>query len=224
MLRPKLMIFDLDGVIMDSEPLHREAKVRVMRELGLDAEGLDLNSHVGRPNSELWDEVIAKNSLSLSSAELESRQYDSILEQLVENRTPVSRGLKSLLDLLGRLEISCAVCSSSNRTYVDRVLSHFSLKDTFSVVVAGDEVTAKKPAPDGYLLVLERAGVKSSSAYAVEDSTAGVTAAGDAGIECIGYANPTSGNQNLSGAFMRIDALDEIVPWVAGFYTGCCFH
>lgn len=222
-MKPKLLIFDLDGVIADTEPLHREAKLRVMKQCNVNG-NVDLDAHVGRPNSELWNAVIAENTLSLSAGDLENLQYDSIIEQLVENNTETSKGLRGLLDLLQRLEIPCGVCSSSNRSYVDRVLAHFSLEDKFTVVVGGDEVPEKKPAPDGYRLVLERAGVRAGSAYAVEDTAAGVKAAVAAGIECIGYKNSTSGSQDLSAAFMHIDSLGELVPWVGSFFTGCCFR
>lgn len=220
-MRPKLIIFDLDGVIADTEPLHREAKVRLLKQFSL-GDNVDLDGPVGKPSSEFWNAILAESGKELSAAELEKMQYNSILELLVENNVQLSKGLKGVLELLHRLEIPCALCSSSELFYVEKVLTHFSIKDMFSVIVAGDEVKARKPAPDCYRLVLEKAGVTPGAAYAVEDTAAGVKAAVSAGIDCIGYRNATSGNQDLSEAFMQIDSLGELVPWVGGFFTGCC--
>lgn len=211
----KLAVFDLDGVIADTEPLHREAKLRIMRKLNL-SNSVDLDKHIGRPNSELWNTVIAENGIALSAAELERMQYDSILDQFVENDTKVSSGLLGLLDFLNSSSVSCAVCSSSDRYYVDKVLKHFMLTDKFSVIVGGDEVPEKKPAPDGYKLVVRRAGIDADSnrVFAIEDTSAGIKAAVAAGIPCVGYRNPTSGNQDLSSAFIRVESLDDITAWL----------
>lgn len=212
-MKPELVVFDLDGVIADTEPLHKEAKLRIMRALKL-SNSVDLDSHIGRPNSELWNAVIEENGISLTAAELERRQYDSILLQFAENGAAVSAGLTRLLDLLARLDIARAVCSSSDRYYVDKVLAYFSLTGKFAAVVGGDEVARKKPAPDGYRLVLERAGADAARAIAIEDTSAGVKAAVAAGIGCVGYRNPTSGRQDLSLALKCFDSLNEIADWI----------
>ncbi len=75
-------------------------------------------------------------------------------------------------------------------------------------------MAAKKPAPDGYMKLLADAGVAAAAAVAIEDTLAGVTAAVAAGLRCIGYANPTSGKQDLSQAFMRVGSLGEVAAWV----------
>lgn len=222
-MKPELIIFDLDGVIVDSEPLHREAKLRIMRRLNL-TNSVDLDAHIGRPNSELWNAVINENGLtSYTAADLEKMQYDSIIEQFRENGVRPSEGLQNLLQQFTETGIRLAVCSSSDRYYVDKVIDYFSLGAYFPVLVGGDEVERKKPAPDGYLLALERAGVPADRAVAIEDTTAGTASAAAAGLACVGYLNPTSGRQDLSRAFLRVKTLDEIARWAAsGFeiYTG----
>ncbi len=209
----ELIAFDLDGVVADTEPLHRNAKLRIFKEFGLE-NSVDLDKHVGRPNSELWTAIIRENDLTRSPKEFEALQYEYILEEMREKRTPLSEGLASLLAALEERGVRCGVCSSSDRSYVDRVLQFYGLADRFSPVVAGDQVAAKKPAPDGYLQLLAEAGVAAESAVAIEDSQAGAAAATAAGLRCIGYVNPTSGNQDLSAAFMRVASLGAIAEWV----------
>lgn len=208
----KFVIFDLDGVVADTEPKHRSAKLRIFAELGL-KNPVDLDAHVGRPNSELWIEVIRDNNLDKTPAEMERMQYDYILEQLVVEKTPMSRGIERLLACLDAAGVPCGICSSSDRYYVDKVLAFFNLTGRFRPIVGGDEVPTKKPAPDGYLKLLRDAGVDAAAAVAIEDSRAGSEAATTAGVRCIGYANPTSGNQDLSLCFMKVNMLDEIAGW-----------
>ncbi len=209
----EMVAFDLDGVIADTEPLHRRAKERIFAEIGFlgdVAEGIDLDDFIGLPNSELWTMVLERCGAPFSPAELERRQYDAILEQLRDNATPPSRGLFELLERLEDAGVRCGMFSSSDFYYVERVLSFFGLSGRFSPLITGDRVARRKPAPDGYLRLIEQSGLPPSRIVAVEDSRAGVASATAAGLRCIGYANPTSGNQNLEAATLRVAALGEI--------------
>lgn len=201
--------FDLDGVIADTEPLHKKAKERILAELGCDL-AIDLNAYVGRPNSELWDSVIARCGVRSTAPELERRQYDHILQLARTDNVSPSAGLEELLDFLAASGVGCGICSSSDRYYVDRLLAFFGLARRFSPIVAGDQVARKKPAPDGYRKLAADAGVQPGRIVAVEDSRAGVTAALGAGLHCIGYVNPTSGEQDLGGAALRVHSLIEV--------------
>jgi len=211
----ELAAFDLDGVIANTEPMHKSAKLRIFKELGI-RNDMDLDSHIGRPNSELWDAIIRDNNLDRTPKELEILQYDHILEQMRDDRTPVSDGLLELLDAFAEAGVRCGVCSSSDRYYVDKVLAFFGLADRFSPVVGGDQVPHKKPAPDGYLKLVADAGIEPGRAMAIEDSKAGVASATTAGLRCIGYVNPTSGDQNLDAAFMKVTKLADIAAWLKG--------
>lgn len=211
----KLAAFDLDGVIADTEPLHKNAKLRIFRELGL-KNSMDLDRHVGRPNSELWLSIIKENDLDRTPEEFERMQYDYILEQMRADGVPLSDGLVDLLDAFDRAGALLGVCSSSDRYYVDRVLTLYGLAGRFGHIVAGDQVPEKKPAPDGYRKLAADAGVEPACAVAIEDSRAGVAAATAAGLRCIGYVNPTSGKQDLRGSFMQVRTLAEITAWLAG--------
>jgi HAD superfamily hydrolase (TIGR01509 family) len=214
-----LIAFDLDGVVADTEPLHKLAKERILSEIGCDAR-IDLDSYVGRPNSDFWGNVIQQCDLSLSHEELERRQYDFILEYMHDNRTPMTHGLADLLDSLSEAGIRCALCSSSDRYYVDRVLAFFDLGQRFSPIVGGDQVERKKPAPDGYRKVVRDANLVPDRVIAIEDSSAGVAAAIGAGLRCIGYINPTSGRQDLGAAFFRASRMGEIADWVLSNIPG----
>ncbi len=147
--RLQLAAFDLDGVLADTEPLHKKAKLRIFRELGL-KNSMDLDEHIGKPNSVLWLSIIKENNLDSTPREFERMQYDYILEQMRDDAIPLSDGLLDLLDAFERLGVCLGVCSSSDRHYVDRALAFYGLTERFRHIVAGDQVPEKKPAPDGY--------------------------------------------------------------------------
>lgn len=209
----ELAAFDLDGVIADTEPMHKNAKLRIFKEFGI-SNHMDLDKHVGRPNSELWDVIIRENDLDRTPKEFEIMQYDYILEQMREEHTPMSEGLLDLLDVFAGAGVRCGVCSSSDRYYVDKILAFFGLTGRFDPIVGGDQVPLKKPAPDGYLKLVADAGLEPGRAVAIEDSRAGVASAMAAGLRCIGYVNPTSGDQNLDAAFMKVTKLADIAAWI----------
>lgn len=206
----RLVAFDLDGVIADTEPLHKESKRRMFLRRGLAFDG-DLDRYIGLSNEVYWTEMRGlHSSITETLEELEAEQFRGILELLAERRVRPSAGLAALLERLASAGVACGLYSSSLRFYVDRVLEFFGIAGYFSVVLGGDDVPRRKPFPDGYVMAARLAGVEPSLAVAIEDSTAGVAAGVAAGMRVIGYRNPTSGGQDLSRANWIVDSLTEV--------------
>ena len=205
-----LVIFDLDGVLVNSEPLHENAKRRILSEAGI-VENIDLSWSIGKPNKELWTILIDKFKLSKSPEELEETQYNYILQEIEEKQIAPTEGLVNLLSWLKENNIKIGLASSSNRFYVLAILAHYEIINDFNYIVAGDDVARKKPSPDAYLKVLELNGGTASGVIAIEDSSAGSEAAILAGLQCIGYLNPTSGQQDLSKCFELIRSIEEVM-------------
>ncbi len=205
----KLIIFDLDGVIFDSEPLHENAKRRILAEGGI-SENIDLSWSVGQPNKILWNTIISKFHLEKPENELEELQYNYILEEVISKDIKLSEGLENQLQSLRESNIKLGLASSSDRHYVDSVLRYYKIAHYFDYIVAGDEVARKKPEPDIYLKILNLSDVAKHGAIAIEDSKAGSEAAVAAGLKCIGYLNPTSGRQDLSKCCVRINQISQI--------------
>ncbi len=208
-----LVIFDVDGVIFDSEPLHYRAKLEILQSYGLN-ESFDLKEYVGKPNKDLWTRIINENNLNASHEELEMRQFNLILGYVKNENILPSKGLEELLTELRKNNYKTAIASSSNRYYVSCVLDNFRLSGYFDYSVTGDEVKFQKPSPDIYQKVLSISGVQKDSAIAIEDSTSGVQAAVSAGIACIGYRNPTSGMQDLFRATAVIEELGQVKEYI----------
>lgn len=211
----ELVAFDLDGVIADTELLHKESKVRMLRRFGAIGEGADIDvaRYVGLTNEQYWTETRAAypGRIPGTLEELEHAQLQGILDLLREKDFPASDGLLPLLEGLAARGLKIGLYSSSNRFYIDDVLGFYGIRHFFGAVVAGDEVARRKPFPDGYLRVAALLGVDPARAAAIEDSAAGVAAAKAAGMRVVGYRNPTSGEQDLSRADWVAGSLGEIL-------------
>ena len=205
-----LVIFDLDGVILDSEPLHEHAKRRILAEAGID-ENIDLSWSVGQPNKVLWENMKKRFGFLKTEEELERIQYKYILEEVNDKQLKTSHGFMELLQWLKHNSIKIGLASSSNRYYLDSILVYYNINKYFDYTVAGDEVERKKPEPDVYKKVLTYFKIPEIKVLAIEDSKAGSEAAVSAGIRCIGYRNPTSGNQDLKKCKIQVTDISEII-------------
>lgn len=206
----KILIFDMDGVILDSEPLHEIARQRMFGELGIVPDET-FPEAVGKSASGYWRQIVKICGLNNDPYTLEARQYHLVAQQIKESHVPPSAGLPEVLKWAKMNKIKIGLASSSNRTLVDEALAFLGIREYFDYTVSGNEVKTKKPAPDVYLKVLEMAGIAPEYAAAVEDSRAGVEAAQSAGIFCYGYKNPTSGGQNVNAADEVIEHLSSII-------------
>ncbi len=211
----KLMVFDMDGVIVDTEPLHRKAKEQVLVDYGIEND-VNLDATVGLPNEAFWAKIIKEYSLMAEPDDLVLLQNNLILSMMEKLGMGLTPGLPELLDELESRDIKIGLASSSRRYFVEKVLNRYGVKNRFTYTVTGDEVEKRKPEPECYKKVLTLAGVEPSEAAAIEDSTAGVKAACTAGLLCFGFNNPGSGNQDLSLSHHKIARLTDVVSFLFG--------
>ena len=200
-MEEKAFIFDMDGVIIDSENLHSVTKVQAIRSFGVEVSEADLNlqSYVGRSAKSFFSDVLAKKKHEL---------YQKILRE-----DPDLKPIDGIPELLARLKekgYKIGLGSSSIMANVQLVLNRFGIIDYFDAIAAGSEVENAKPAPDVYLLAASRLGIAPENCTVVEDATAGIAAAKAAGMRCIAVRNPNSGAQDFSQADEVIDRYAEI--------------
>lgn len=208
-MEPKILIFDMDGVILDSEPLHAYARERMYQKYGVPLDQKRPAAE-GKSTRDYWALLGEMFGLSLDAGALEKEQFDLVARQVEENRTPPSAGLIDVLQWARGKGMRVGLASSSSRSLVARVLELLEIEDYFDIVVCGDEIAQKKPAPDIYRKVLRMADCKPEEAIAVEDSDTGIRAAKSAGIYCIGYRNVTTLHQTLAEADLVIDGIGQI--------------
>lgn len=197
----RAVCFDMDGVLIDSEPLHTQAFTLCAQSLGFSLNQIEIDQYVGTAPIEQWRILKKKFSLSPSPEELTARQiaeYRALLTALPA--PPRISGVSEFLRELKARSLPLALVSSNARPSIALTLDVLGFEDMFDVIVSGDDVEHAKPAPDVYLAAAKKLDVPPEHCLAIEDARNGVLAAKRAGMRCLGFINPHSGGQDLSDA------------------------
>lgn len=205
----KLFIFDLDGVLLDSETLYKKVNFKLFEDLGAEITDEEYNSFIGISGEKMWNYIKRKGNLKQSISELRSLERERKFEGLAQNELIPNKGLLEVLDKLTSMNIPCAIASSGLMKNVKLILSKLNVEDYFSYIVSGEMPEKGKPAPDIFLLAAAHFGVNPKECIVLEDSRNGVLAAKAAEMKCIGYINPGSGNQDLSKADLVVESLTD---------------
>jgi HAD superfamily hydrolase (TIGR01509 family) len=206
----KAVIFDLDGVLIDSEPLHAMADSQLLKVSGVVAPENYFDRFVGWTSKAMWEEIKKEYNIVLSAGELMELQVPLKLKLLQESEYKPVPGIIELLAFLKKMDIILAIASSSPRQFIEAVIDKIEIKQYFAKWLSGEEAAHSKPAPDIYLKVAELLNVNPHECIVIEDSTSGIIAAKRAGMRCIGYKNLNSGNQDLSEADLIVDKIEDI--------------
>ena len=204
------VIFDMDGVIIDSEPIHLEVDIQTMKDLGCNISKEELNKYVGTTSEYMFSDIKNRYKINKSVEDIISYRAEIAKERIIKADLEPIEGIRELLNELKNKSIPAAIASSSPRDFIEVVVSKFGIKDYFSYIVSGEEVENGKPAPDVYIETAKKLGVQPKECIVIEDSKNGVLAAKAAGMKCIGFQNVNSGNQDLSKADFIVNAITEI--------------
>lgn len=181
----KAVLFDLDGVIVNSEWANVEASVRAFRDLGIKLSEKDKKNIIGRHPVDYGKIFLKKYSFDYPKfLKLQPPYYD----RLYKRSTLFPNVKKLILDLKKQGFLLALVTSAPLKT-VKRALKKFSLAKIFDTFVTFENSTRRKPAPDAYLLAAKRLNVKNSECVVIEDSIPGVAAAKNAKMACIAVTN-----------------------------------
>ncbi|NJN27254.1 MAG: HAD family phosphatase [Cyclobacteriaceae bacterium] len=208
----RTVIFDMDGVIIDSEPIHQQLEWQMFHELGLEISEEEHRSFVGTSSNDMWSLIRSRHTLAKSPEELLLYGRQRYWEALDQQRVPLVLGVLELITLLHRQKYILQVASSATRPTVDKVLDFFQLQAFFTHRIGGDEVSKSKPEPEIFLNAARQSGSAPDNCLVIEDSANGVKAAKRAGMHCIGYANAGTGRQDLSGADIVVSDMRHITP------------
>jgi HAD superfamily hydrolase (TIGR01509 family) len=204
----KAIIFDMDGVIVNSEPRHERAFLDVVEEIGFGGRhGLRFADYIGRSDTELWVDFVAKNRPNQSLQELLKRKRDRVIE-IIRRERPLFPGVSALVRQVSK-HYKLALASGSERPVVEEVLKLDGLAKHFPVVVTGSDVTRGKPAPDIFLKAAHLLEVPPSTTWVIEDSKPGVAAGLAAGMQVIAITNTHPAEQMKNAAFV-VSSYEEI--------------
>ncbi|MBQ0011433.1 MAG: HAD-IA family hydrolase [Clostridiales bacterium] len=204
------IVFDMDGVLLDSEPYHDQTTISILESFGAKGAYEAIRPYVGRSSEDMWIAMKAKYNISASVEELIEMQWKKNVSGIADSGLERSEGLTELLDYCMEKGIRVAVASSSRQDFVEAVFDHLKLWPYVEVFASGAEVENGKPMPDIFLLAATRLDLDPERCLVIEDSTAGVQAGRMAGMYTVGYDNPTSGGQNVTAADVVIKSLKEV--------------
>jgi HAD superfamily hydrolase (TIGR01509 family) len=205
----RAVIFDMDGVLVDSEPIFLNAINRLLTQenVGPLTEVENEMYFIGTTTGETLRRLKDMRRLP-RSVDFYMAQYDIIVKQVLKEQLPPQPGVSRLLQGCRQRRLPKAVASSSLRSWVDLKLEALGLQDAFEVVLGGDEITHGKPAPDIYLLATQRLEVPPSECIAIEDSPVGIAAAVAAGAYTVAVRTYSTRNLDLSQAHTILDSLE----------------
>lgn len=207
----KVVIFDMDGVVVDTEPTYREINSKLYKELNVNITLEEQFSFVGNGSRIIWTKIKDKGSLTQSVEELmemsKSRKYEYLSKS--DSKIIPIEGIEKLLLTLKANEFVIAMASSSPRKNIEVILQKVKLINYFQYIVSGEDVEKGKPNPDIFLKAAERFKAKACDCTVIEDSNNGITGAKAAGMKCVGFRNLNSGNQDISKADIILEAFDE---------------
>ncbi len=202
------VVFDLDGVLWDGEPPHREAFDDVLASLGHHVGDEEYGQLIGSSVEYTWEWTRNRFRLTLSADEF-WRAYSGAFLRLLQRPFRPLPGAADLIDTLRRRAVPIAVASSSLREWVYATLAAIGFTDSFAAVVSGSDVRNGKPAPDLFLSAAERLGVPPQHCLAVEDTLTGVNAARAAGMFAVQVRSASTASPPLDEADLVLDSLAD---------------
>lgn len=181
-------IFDLDGVLADSEPLINAAAIAMFREKGLAVQPDDFLPFVGAGEDRYIGGVAEKYHFELDLPQAKKRTYEIYLD-LVPTQLKAFRGVHTLIQTCRRAGLLLAVASGTDQIKVRANLEKIGLPEpSWNAVVTGNDVKNNKPAPDIFLSAAQKIGVEPGTCVVIEDSVNGIRAAKAAGMRCVAVA------------------------------------
>ena len=200
------IIFDMDGVIVDSEPFWQQAEKTVFTALGVkvtDELSLQTQIMTTAAVTQFWYDRYPWNDVSHS--EVEARVVDSVIES-IQNHDCIMPGLKDSVTQLKKLGIKLGLATNSPYRVIPKVLEKAGLSQLFDAIVSAEQVKQGKPAPDVYLSALKQLAVDAADTWAIEDSNSGARSALAAGLQVIGFGpKPLKGVQHQIDGFHQLD-------------------
>lgn len=203
------LIFDMDGVLIDSEPLHLIAYQELLGQFGITFSEEDNRPYIGRKDLELSQELIALHKLPIEALQLVEKK-EEILARLFQTQLALRPGVLRVLELAKKISLPVAVASSATLPTIQLVVQTLDIGRYFQTLTSGDEVAHGKPEPDVFLLAAERIGVLPINCLVIEDSYNGIIAAKAAGMMCLAIPCQATRHQDHTKADKILGTLESL--------------
>lgn len=203
------VIFDMDGVLTDTEPCHVAAEKLLFKEFDIDLPTEYLQSFMGTSLVTIFNAIVKDYHIDTTLDYLIPK-YEKYIASFYRENALLMPGAFDLVKSLFDLQIPLALASSSSHELISIVLDKFDINHYFQTVVSGHDVKHTKPEPDIFLKTAELLHVDPEKCLVIEDSANGVRAAKSAGMFCVGFKSPNSGNQDISSSDHIVSHLSEL--------------
>lgn len=204
----KAVIFDMDGVIVNSEPLHQEVERNMVKSFG---GNLTLDSHqkfVGTTDEYMWSYFKEKLNIDMEVDHILDLKKTNFIKRIDE--IDLVDHVIDLINLTKKEGYKIALASSNNKKTVYLILEKFNLIDKFDFIITGTEVNKGKPDPEIFLKAAKNLAVMPSNCLVIEDTENGIKAATRANMKSIGYLDRDHSRQDLSGSSRLVYSLKEV--------------
>lgn len=210
----KGIIFDLDGILFDSEYYQWQGWVEPLREYGIELTKEMYFNYAGKSGKQIDQELIKDFNLNIEDGTLLNKKKVLIEKWFNEKTMPIMPYAKEAVEYFSsNPNFKIALCSGGDREEVVTKLEKNDFLKYFPIITAGDDVERSKPWPDIYLLAVEKLGLDPSQCLAFEDTQYGLQAAKDAGVYCFAIPNEYSLNQDFSRADKILSSLKEAIDY-----------
>lgn len=202
----KAVIFDRDGVILDSESTNVDAAVMAFKELGIAIKEEEKDWIVGRHPDDYINFFLEKYDFSYEEfRKIQSKKYHELFET-----THLFEKTVFLIKKLHKMKIPLALTTSSSKKSTLNLLHRAKLEDIFNVIVTFEDYKRRKPDPESYIMTAKKLGLNPKDCIVIEDSIVGVEAAKNAGMKCIAIPNKYTEKYDFSIADLIVDSADKI--------------
>lgn len=222
-IQAEAVIFDFDGVIVDTEPLHYKAFQRVLEPLELGFSWDDyVSTYMGFDDRDAFVEAFAAGGRKLTAASLHSLidQKAALFQDVIRDGVSTYPGVIELILRLHAEQIPLAICSGALMSDIDPILVILGVKDCFGIIVTAEDVSKSKPDPECYRLAFDRlsrlhglSDVKNST-VAIEDTPAGILSAKIAGLKVVAVTNSYPSDKLTDASFVTA-TLESLLDFVS---------
>lgn len=201
----------MDGVIVDTEPLHRKSYYRMFEEVGIDVSDSLYNSFTGQATLPICQTLCGEFELTKKAEDLmaiKRRHFKYLFEN--DDELTLLGGVHDLIRDYYENNLTLVLASSASMLNINRIFERFDLDQYFKAKISGADLKASKPHPEIFIKAAQLANADRKNCMVIEDSTNGIAAAKAAGIYCVGFKSPNSENQDYSKADKVITDFEEI--------------
>ena len=210
---PRLAIFDMDGLIFDTERLFMAEKHKILKDYGYPARKEDYIQTIGLAGTQLKNKLRELYGPQYPADEISRKTRDAVNRQIEASGPDVKPGIETLLKWFRIHGIICCVASSTKHVYVEHYLTLAGLDNYFSYIIGGDEVSRSKPEPDIFLAACARGQFSPADALVFEDSENGILAASAAGIPVVCIPDLKQPDPDIAEkAVVILASADQVIP------------